>query len=371
MIQKITLIDIETPNGHNDSICQFGIKVISDKTEIFNDCTLINPEAEFSSINSGIHGIKMEMVQDAPTIAEYWSKISDFFNDAVIVGHNIKYDLCVLTKALYKYNVSLPELPIICTKKLAEKYLSLDKYSLSNVCEYFDIPTRKAHDAGEDVEMCFSVYAKFAEKLPLLSSDITYYQFCCGQEKKQTRQPSYSQSTKSTIELKQIVDSIMKDGVIEKQEVLALEWWISQHEELLGYYPYDRLSLTLNNILADGVITSSEYEELAQVFNEILDPIQNNNETASAIDIREKTFCLTGDFNHGDRKDVEQLLISKGGIRKTGVSSKLDYLIVGDKGSQAWKFGNYGGKVQKAMELKEKGAAIQIIGEIDFFSALL
>ena len=62
---------------------------------------------------------------------------------------------------------------------------------------------------------------------------------------------------------------------------------------------------------------------------------------------------------HKTRNKLQEL----GGIEKKGVSSKLDYLIVGGIGSDAWKFGKIGGKQAKAQELNEKGADIKIIDE--------
>ena len=50
-------------------------------------------------------------------------------------------------------------------------------------------------------------------------------------------------------------------------------------------------------------------------------------------------------------------------MSKNSVSSKIDYLFVGGLGSEAWKFGNVGGKIAKAQELQERGCKIQIIPE--------
>ena len=366
MIETYTVVDVETPNGKNDSICQIGVKCIRGGKEVFNDCALINPEATFDNINMQIHKITPQMVEDAPTIKEYWQNVSDYFKDTIIVGHNIKFDLCVLTKALNKYNITLPAFSILCTMQLAANYLPLQKNTLSNICEYLEIPVGNAHNAGADVEMCYLVLNKLGEIIPSVYSEVSIYEYCPQNDSPRTTGSRFNTFTKSIIELKQVVESIMEDGIIEKKEVWALEYWLSEHEELFGYYPYDIISSTLYSILEDGIITRDEYEKLETVLKEFLNPIEANK-SFNNVCIDGKSFCLTGDFKHGERSIVEELLVSKGGIKKTGVSGKLDYLIVGDKGSQAWKFGNYGGKVQKAMEFKEKGSNIQIISESDFF----
>lgn len=43
----------------------------------------------------------------------------------------------------------------------------------------------------------------------------------------------------------------------------------------------------------------------------------------------------------------------------------MDVLILGEAGSAAWKYGNYGAKYEKACQLKAKGKAILIVKESD------
>ena len=66
----------------------------------------------------------------------------------------------------------------------------------------------------------------------------------------------------------------------------------------------------------------------------------------------------------GDRKAVEELIAAKGGRCTSAVSGKTNYLVLGDFGSAGAK------KVEKALEVKEKGKDIQIITEYDLFRFL-
>ena len=50
------------------------------------------------------------------------------------------------------------------------------------------------------------------------------------------------------------------------------------------------------------------------------------------------------------------------------VKKNTDYVVIGSLGSQKWKMGEYGGKIKKAMELKDKGQTIELVAEDDFFS---
>ncbi len=144
---------------------------------------------------------------------------------------------------------------------------------------------------------------------------------------------------------------------------------LDSNTQLIGNYPFDKIYSIVKNVLEDGIISNNEYDELMRVFNDFIDPI-NEEKMNDNLDFQDKIFCLTGTFNSGSKDSIEEKIVNKGGICSKGVTSKTNYLIVGGSGSDAWKFGNYGGKVQKAMELKEKGKNIEIISEEDFLKQL-
>nr|WP_243122658.1 BRCT domain-containing protein [Clostridium sp. KNHs216] len=105
------------------------------------------------------------------------------------------------------------------------------------------------------------------------------------------------------------------------------------------------------------------------LFGQITDPVANTC-SCDCFDINGKTFCLTGEFEFGDRSSVESALSQKGGIPVSSVTRKIDCVIVGSRGSDAWSSGNYGTKVKKALELQAKGHPIQIVKEQDICNLL-
>ena len=74
-------------------------------------------------------------------------------------------------------------------------------------------------------------------------------------------------------------------------------------------------------------------------------------------------LCL--EFNYGSKKQVEDFLCAQGAVIAKSVTGKLDVLILGEAGSSAWKYGNYGSKYEKACQLNEKGKKIVIVKESD------
>ncbi len=83
---------------------------------------------------------------------------------------------------------------------------------------------------------------------------------------------------------------------------------------------------------------------------------QKSKDTASGI-FSGKTFLFTGTLNQFKRSDAEALVEEKGGKIVSGVSSKLDYLIVGE---------DAGSKLEKAKKI----GTISILSENEFLSLI-
>lgn len=195
----------------------------------------------------------------------------------------------------------------------------------------------------------------------------------------------YDIVTYSTQDLEGIIHGIMADGRINDAEILRLNNWIDENEFLENTYPYDEIRAIIRCVLADGVITEDERNRLKAFFADFIDFEVSANLSKSEYDelrklyhidgvcsidpqiiFENRGFCVTGDSYDYARADFEDMITSRGGVIKGNVSSKVDYLIVGNKGSECWAFCRYGRKIEKAMELRKKGNKIKIVSETDF-----
>ena len=351
-IKDYIVIDIENPNTKADSICQIAMIQVKDDKVVYNKNSLINPEDRFDDINMRVHKITPNMVKDKVTFKEYWEEIKEIVTNNIVVGHGIKFDISVISKSLNKYGIELPNIKIVCTQHLAQKYLDIDKYKLDSVCKYLNIECENHHNASNDAEASLEIFKYIKNNYDIDESDIEDYKYIPSDKKTIGMRVAYSNSTKSLQDLKQIVEKTMVDKQITENEINYLKFWLDNNSQLIGNYPFDKINNIVNQVLKDGQITTKELNDLNTVFNEFIDPLNKINE--KTITIEDNCFCLTGTFNSGSKEDIEQKIIAKGGKCSKSVSAKINYLIVGDGGSDAWKFGNYGGKVQKAMELKGK-----------------
>jgi NAD-dependent DNA ligase len=90
----------------------------------------------------------------------------------------------------------------------------------------------------------------------------------------------------------------------------------------------------------------------------------------TTVEFAGRVFCLTGEFVYAPRASCESATEELGGSVVSGVSKKLNYLVVGGFGSPEWKHGSFGTKIEKAIALKRDGVPISIVHENHWVSAL-
>ncbi len=175
---------------------------------------------------------------------------------------------------------------------------------------------------------------------------------------------------------------LIADRDLNEAEVKYLDWWLTQNGALKNNYPGRNLYILVKDILADGIITPEESEQLRKALIDftgcdldsgVVDGLATRLPVDSVenLDVTGKVFCLTGVFVAGKRSIVEDKIVSAGGIMTNGITKKLDYLVIGTLSSRDWKYSSHGQKIQKAIDYRdEQGAKLRILSEEMLFSAL-
>ena len=78
--------------------------------------------------------------------------------------------------------------------------------------------------------------------------------------------------------------------------------------------------------------------------------------------IRDKVFCFTGTLSFIRREVAAKVIEAAGGIYKDNISSKVNYLVVGDLSM----YGQNSGKLKKVIEYREKGIPVEVLSETQF-----
>lgn len=446
IMKNYIVLDIENPNSRGNTVCSIALLKVVNGEVVDKIYTLINPEDRFDARNSEITNINSSMVLDKPTLKELWPKISKLIGDNIIVGHNVVYDLSVLSKSLDRYGIEVPVFRYSCTLQLSKRYLNSYSYKLEELAKQIGVEYT-AHIAEEDAYATYRLFEYINNKNDIDDSSIKDYSFEFSTSDKLDEKLStninnlfgiiqginydgtvdekevkflknwveenqkykqymlfnriinklsevleddvvsdyervellclvnsihssklYNETTLGLQILQGILQGITCDQKIVKEEVESLKTWLKENDYLSDVYPYDKVLLVVNEVLEDEILTETEKAELMDTFNDILNPVK---EEKADLDLQGRTFCLSGEFKKGSKNEIKEVLKNLGGIEKSGVSSKLDYLFVGGIGSEAWKFGNVGGKIVKALELQEKGSSIKIISEDDMFVGLI
>lgn len=367
-LDNYTVIDLET-TGRNTHTCDIiELAAVRIRNNIIADTfsTFVNPHCILPYEIIKLTGITNQMVSGAPNINECLQNFIEFVGDDVLLGHNIStFDIKVLNRIAYSK----------LTQYIMNDYLDTLEYSrhcdidvpnhkLSTLQTYFKINNTSQHRALSD---CIANHECYQKMKPLFSRHFYNTQTYGKSEKKKQEKIviNYSQNTNSLIKLKELLYEVTLDGKITEEEVAMLKTWLNENHHLAGNYPFDIVYSNIEKVLEDGILEPSELEELFNIFQEAFDPVNKAaKRNVNSIEFNEKTVCLSGEFKYFDSKEkVEEVLKSKGAIIKKTVIKSLDYLIVGDKGSDAWSSGNYGTKIKKALEWNEKGANIQILKE--------
>lgn len=90
----------------------------------------------------------------------------------------------------------------------------------------------------------------------------------------------------------------------------------------------------------------------------------------ATVDLQGASFLFTGKLATMERAGAEEKVLKAGGSNASGVTAKLNYLVIGDEGSPLYGAGRKGSKQLKGEELIAKGAALKIISETAFLQML-
>ena len=162
----ILALDFETANGDAGSICSVGIASLGGGGEIEREEILIRPHdscSRFSCFNVMIHGIRPDMVRNAPEWSDVWPRIAGRFAGNVVAAHNAAFDIGAFRRVMELYELPLPEFPYFCTCKLARRlWPGLENHRLNTLCDYLGFRFEH-HQAGEDAAAAAFIVRRMLE----------------------------------------------------------------------------------------------------------------------------------------------------------------------------------------------------------------
>lgn len=190
---------------------------------------------------------------------------------------------------------------------------------------------------------------------------------------------------KTRAELLGLVEGILADGAIVEAEASFLRRWITENEAIRSTWPANVLFTRIAEMLADGALDAGEQRELFETMQQFVQcrelakmhraPVEalatkSTATVSTPFDDPEpeivhagRAFVVTGDFACAPRKQVEQRITQLGGSVVGTVSKKVHFLIVGSLGSELYKGGSWGTKIERAVELRREGVGLRVVRE--------
>lgn len=188
---------------------------------------------------------------------------------------------------------------------------------------------------------------------------------------------------RATTELIGIAKGLIADGKLDEQEADFLCSFLSNNTEYYDSFPFNILFDRIEVMLSDNVIDEDERKELFEILTELAGEkkVKEKFEDFATtlpltkpcpkIFICNRTYCFTGTFLYGNRKDCEKAILDRGGFVNPYVTMDLKYLVIGSKPTKDWKQSSFGNKILKAMDYNEnKNCDIAIISEKDWLEAI-
>lgn len=305
-------IDFETANTNNYSACSLGMVFVENTEIIDSRYYLIKPPSlNFNSSNIAIHGIKPEDVENAPQFPSIWAEIKDFFlSGSLIVAHNAQFDMSVLFSCLEHYSLTKPEFKYLDSYSITRSVITDSTInSLKECVDFFGLSLDRHHNALEDSMACARI------------------------------------CTESIIRCK--AHSLPE--LLETHPTINAKFFSELNPSLVFYK--GNISSRFNKIVISEIAATTE-------------PTDENHPFYG------KNIVLTGELLSLERKDAMQALVDVGAILKSGVSTKTDFLIVGQQDKSIVGDDGLSGKEEKAYALIEKGINIKILNEDEFLQML-
>ena len=175
-------LDVETASPAHGAVCALGVAVIWRGTVHREQHWYLDPGVRFDPRFIGIHGITPGQVQGEPRLADVWTRVLAFIDDAVAetreptlfrdataeeagdppplhVAHNASFDRLQIERALDR------QLPfrLACTVAMSRRaFPRLDRHNLACVSAHLRIPLTH-QDALSDARACALIAARCLE----------------------------------------------------------------------------------------------------------------------------------------------------------------------------------------------------------------
>jgi NAD-dependent DNA ligase len=174
-------------------------------------------------------------------------------------------------------------------------------------------------------------------------------------------------------ELVGVCRGLIADGLVNEREAEFLQKWLAANAGVTGNVVVCNLLRQITSLLEGRAAHHDEAKELFDTLEKFTGNDIELGETLKScslpfdeppprLSFKEMKYCFTGTFVFGPRNDCEAAVQRLGATSGT-LTLKTNFLIVGAYATESWAQSSYGRKIERAVEMKENGHKIAIVGE--------
>ena len=174
-------------------------------------------------------------------------------------------------------------------------------------------------------------------------------------------------------ELIGLAQGMVADGRVNQAEAEYLLKWLVKNQDIHTNSVIEALYGQVDYMLSDNLLDEEESAELMHTLQALsggdfeIGEVQKStslpfDDPEPQIIVPDRSFCFTGTFNYGIRKECRNAVTEKGGSIGN-ITKKLNYLVIGEYATQSWLHSSFGNKVIKAVGYRDDGTGLAIISE--------
>lgn len=157
------MLDCETSglSASNDRVISLAVIILDQGLNVIETwSTLINSGVDPGPVE--VHGITQDMLRDAPSFEDIFTKLNSLLEGRVMVAHNASFDHNFLKAEAERLGLTLGHQGVLCTLRAARRMkLPLEKLTLGVLAKHYNITQTRAHDALDDTTVLVEIWKEF------------------------------------------------------------------------------------------------------------------------------------------------------------------------------------------------------------------
>jgi DNA polymerase III epsilon subunit family exonuclease len=166
----LAFLDVETTGASADfghRVIELGIVRVERGQKVAEYTQLINPQRRVSPGVTALTGISQQMVDGQPTFAEQFPAALELLKGAIVLGHNVRFDLSFLRKEFRRCGTeitqALNDAPVLDTVRIARRRFGRGGNGLQTLAPRLGVYPSIAHRALADAQTTALVFEKLMD----------------------------------------------------------------------------------------------------------------------------------------------------------------------------------------------------------------